>query len=219
MREENKDPAMLFYPSDFLVDTMLFDDIVIGRYIKLVCFLHQKGHLLYDDILGIVREENSPIFKLLEIDDKGLYYIPKIDVEIARRKAYSDSRRKNRKNICETCVEHMGTETVTETINIFISNNNYSNELKNIISNWLNYKFERKEHYKQQGFKSLLTQIKNKVDKFGEEKVINVINESMASNYKGIIFDKLKIQNSYHLNKTLEIQKAGEEFLKGEVND
>lgn len=214
MREENKDPAMLFYPSDFLVDTMLFDDIVIGRYIKLMCFLHQKGHLLYEDILSIVKEENSPIFKLLEIDEKGLYYIAKIDQEIARRKAYSESRKNNRKKTCETCVEDMGTETVTETINNYITNNNYSSELKETIKTWLDYKLERKEIYKQQGFKSLLTQIKNKVNKFGEDKVIEVITTSMASNYKGITFDKLKKEKNYFKPYKTNFERSQEALEK-----
>lgn len=192
MREDNKDPAMLFYPSDFLVETMLFDDDTVGKYIKLICFLHQKGHLLYADIMAIVKEEKSPILKILEKDENGLYYIPKIDSEIARRKAYSESRKNNRKKICKSCVEDMGTGTVTETINNFISNNNYSNSLLETINRWLEYKLERKEIYKQQGFKSLLTKIKNSVNKFSEEQVINVIESSMASNYKGIIFDNLK---------------------------
>ena len=42
MREDNKDPAMLFYPSDFLVETMLFDDDTVGKYIKLICFFVNK---------------------------------------------------------------------------------------------------------------------------------------------------------------------------------
>ena len=45
---------------------------------------------------------------------------------------------------------------------------------------------------REQGFKSLLTQIKNRIDKFGEEKVIDVIELSMSSNYKGIIWDKIQ---------------------------
>lgn len=192
MDEKSKDPAFLFYSSDFLIDTLLWGDIDVGRWIKLMCYLHQKGHLLYEQVLDIIKDENSIIFSKLKIDEKGLYYNERLDFEIAKRKAYSDSRRRNRKNISKTYVEHMVNEIVIENINIYISNNNYSNELKDMIISWLDYKVERKESYKEKGFKSLLTQIKNNIDKFTEAEVINLINDCMASNYKGIIFDKLK---------------------------
>lgn len=192
MEENRKDPAFLFYSSDFLIDTLLWGDIEVGRWIKLMCFLHQKGHLSYTQVLDIIKDENSVIFTKLKIDEKGLYYNERLDYEIEKRRAYSESRRKNRKNISKTYVEHMGNEIVIENVNEYIIKNNYSNKLKDIIISWLDYKLERKENYKEKGFKSLLTQIKNNVDKYSEEQVIEVINECMASNYAGIIFDKLK---------------------------
>lgn len=64
--------------------------------------------------------------------------------------------------------------------------------LRGKIEEWIKYKTERKEYYKETGFKSLLTRIKNYTEKYGEEKVIDLINECMASNYKGIIFEKLE---------------------------
>lgn len=191
MEENRKDPAFLFYSSDFLIDTLLWGDIEVGRWIKLMCFLHQKGHLSYTQVLDIIKDKNSIIFTKLKTDEKGLYYNERLDYEIEKRRAYSESRRRNRKNISKTYVEHMGNEIVIENVNEYIIKNNYSNDLKNIIISWLDYKVERKENYKEKGFKSLLTQIKNNVDKYSEEQVIKVINECMASNYKGIIFEKL----------------------------
>ena len=40
-----KDPAFLFYPSDFLTGTMFMTDEQVGKYIRLLCAQHQKGHL------------------------------------------------------------------------------------------------------------------------------------------------------------------------------
>lgn len=75
-----------------------------------------------------------------------------------------------------------------------IINNSYKDRglLRGKIKEWLDYKIERNEPYKETGFKSLLTQINNNCAKYGESNVINLIDECMASNYKGIIFDKLK---------------------------
>ena len=81
--------------------------------------------------------------------------------------------------------------------------NKYSLEdidkLKNNIIKWVEYKLERKEIYKERGFNALLTQIENNSYEYGIDEVCDLINECMASNYKGIIFEKLKkfLNNSY----------------------
>ena len=43
--EKNKDPAFLFYSSDFLTGTMFFTDEQVGKYIRLLCAQHQKGQI------------------------------------------------------------------------------------------------------------------------------------------------------------------------------
>lgn len=59
------------------------------------------------------------------------------------------------------------------------------------LSEWMMYKIERKEPYKEMGMKSLLRQVENNVNKYGEKAVCNLIDECMASNWKGIIFERL----------------------------
>lgn len=60
------------------------------------------------------------------------------------------------------------------------------------MAEWIKYKTERKEPYKEQGMKSLLRQVENNVQTYGEWAVCDLIDECMASNWKGIIFDRLK---------------------------
>ena len=72
------------------------------------------------------------------------------------------------------------------------SNHEFSELAKSKIEEWLTYKKERKESYQPTGLKSLLTQIKNNISTYGEQKVIDLISECMAAGYKGIIWDKLK---------------------------
>lgn len=60
------------------------------------------------------------------------------------------------------------------------------------LTEWFKYKTERKEPYKEQGMKSLLRQIENNQLTYGEQAVCDLIDECMASNWKGIIFDRLK---------------------------
>ncbi len=72
---------------------------------------------------------------------------------------------------------------------------NFSPLLTEKIQDWLTYKEERKQKYKPTGLKSLLTQISNNAAKFGDAAVAEVITSSMASNYQGIVFDRLKQQS------------------------
>ena len=60
------------------------------------------------------------------------------------------------------------------------------------MGEWITYKTERKEPYKEQGMKSLLSQVLKNQSAYGDQAVCDVIDESMASGWKGIIFDKLK---------------------------
>ena len=46
----NKDPAFLFYTSDFLTGTMFMTDEEVGVYIRLLCVQHQHGGLIEKDI-------------------------------------------------------------------------------------------------------------------------------------------------------------------------
>lgn len=69
-----------------------------------------------------------------------------------------------------------------------------SDSLKAKVGEWITYKTERKEPYKEQGMKSLLRQIENNAMKYGDTAVCDLIEECMASGWKGIIFDRLKNQ-------------------------
>lgn len=136
-----KDPAFLFYSNDFLSGTILMSDEEVGKYIRLLCLQHQKGHLREKDMLGICGTHNQEIFSKFKLDEDGLFYNERLELESSKRKAYTESRRKNRskttndkdlkentneekkhmKNICKTYVKHM--ENENENINININNN------------------------------------------------------------------------------------------------
>lgn len=129
-----KDPAFLFYSSDFLSGTMLMTDEEIGQYIKLLCLQHQKGHLKEKDMLNICKTYNEDIFSKFKKDEEGNYYNERLEYEANKRKAYSESRRNNRKkketyekdmkNICNSYEQHMGNANANENRNRNINKNN-----------------------------------------------------------------------------------------------
>lgn len=68
----------------------------------------------------------------------------------------------------------------------------FSPALAEKVQDWLQYKGERRENYKPMGLKSLLTAIQKQARQYGEEAVISLIDQCMAANYRGIIWDKLE---------------------------
>lgn len=68
----------------------------------------------------------------------------------------------------------------------------FSPALQSAFESWLEYKHERKEKYQPTGLKSLITTIGKKAEEYGDQAVIDIINNSMSNNWKGIIFDRLK---------------------------
>lgn len=65
------------------------------------------------------------------------------------------------------------------------------------LREWFKYKTERKDGYKEQGMKSLLKQVANKVSVYGDTAVCNLIDECMSNGWKGIIWDKLQLSSAY----------------------
>ena len=126
-----KDPAFLFYSADFIVGTYEMTDEQVGRYIRLMCLQHQKGHLSESVVLSVMGGEiDREVIGKLKRDDDGLYYNERLDEETSKRRKYSESRAKNRKgdavsksydnhmsNICNSYDEHMVNENVNVNIN------------------------------------------------------------------------------------------------------
>ena len=120
-----KDPAFLFYTSDFLTGTLTMTDEQVGKYIRLLCLQHQKGELNEKDMLFICKSHDEDIFaKFKNID--GKYFNERLREESIKRIKYSESRRNNKlkKNISSTYVKHMENENENENEDINKDDNN-----------------------------------------------------------------------------------------------
>lgn len=71
----------------------------------------------------------------------------------------------------------------------------FSLRVRDKVLQWLAYKKERREAYKPMGLQSLITQIRNAVEKYGDAAVCDLIDNSMSSGYRGILFDRLPQQS------------------------
>ena len=117
-----KDPAILFYTSDFLTGVATMGMEHRGMYITLLCLQHQKGRLSESDMLFICGTYVEDVFNKFEKDEHNFFFNKRLEEEAVKRQLYSDSRRKNRtktydkdvKNICKTYVGHMENENENE---------------------------------------------------------------------------------------------------------
>lgn len=89
-----KDPAVLFYTSDFLSGTAFFTFEERGKYITLLCEQHQNGNIPEHHFLKIC-DPASPVGKKFKKNNDGNYYNERMKEEKERRQKYSESRSKN----------------------------------------------------------------------------------------------------------------------------
>ena len=94
-----KDPAFLFYSSDFLTGVTGLTMEERGQYITLLCLQHQQGHLSGKTCrlaLGLESLDEAPdvMSKFIQ-DENGLYYNARLDSEIIKRAKSADASREN----------------------------------------------------------------------------------------------------------------------------
>ena len=64
------------------------------------------------------------------------------------------------------------------------------------MESWLKYKTERRESYKEQGLRGVMKKASLTEKEYGTTAVIDIIEASMANNYQGITWDRIKRTNS-----------------------
>ena len=185
---ENKDPAFLFYSSDFLTGTMFMTDSQLGKYIKILCTQHQKGHLSEKDMLKICKRYDKDIFEKFTKDDDGKYYNIRLESEITKRKNYSKSRANNRKNkltyenICFSYVKHMENENENiNNINILEYINN--NKLNNIIELLLDY-FNYRKSIKLPNTQNVIDELISFLKPYSKKEQEKIIKEAIKKGWK-----------------------------------
>lgn len=192
-----KDPAVLFYTSDFLSGTFTMDDAQVGKYIRLLCLQHQKGKLTEKDMLSICKAYDVEIWDKFKVED-GYYYNERMYNETIRRQKFSESRRNNAKSpkkesTSEAYAEHMETETENRTITktkvktkLEIVLPFESEEFSNYWTMWKDFK---KKQFKftyatpqseQAALKDLV-----KLSNGDEQTALQIIEQSLAKGWKG----------------------------------
>ncbi len=89
----SKDPAFLFYSSDFLtgVSDLTFEER--GQYITLLCMQHQKGRLSKKSISIAVPNATADVLAKFTIDENGLYFNDRLEMEAKKRAEHAEKQR------------------------------------------------------------------------------------------------------------------------------
>lgn len=90
-----KDPAFLFYSQDFFVGcaTLSFEDK--GKYIHILCLMHQQGRLDEETIRFSVGNVSVKLKSKFLLDENGFWYNKRLEEEIEKRNNFTKSRRDN----------------------------------------------------------------------------------------------------------------------------
>ena len=90
-----RDPAFLFYSSDFLTGCASLTMEERGQYITLLCLEHQLGRLSEKTIRLSVGSVSVDVLEKFKQDENGLLYNERLEIEIEKRSNFIDTRRTN----------------------------------------------------------------------------------------------------------------------------
>lgn len=105
------------------------------------------------------------------------------------RSCLSKSERQTFKNLKADIKKVKGSNkenNISNNIDDIINEFNFPLVVVEAVKEWLDYKKEKGQKYKDRGLKALLKTLKKMSDEKGEQALINAINYSMANNYSGI---------------------------------
>lgn len=199
-----KDPAFLFYPNDYIGGTMGMTFEEKGAYIELLVMQFNVGRMGGHMVGQLVGRNWDKISHKFEKDENGLYYNKRLEEEINKRKAYSDSRKNNLKGNNQYTKKsgHMGGHTTSHMEN--------RNENKDIIINKDLTDFQKKviefEEYRRKIKKPIKEASKEyflkklyKLSNGNESVAIEILDTSIANGWQGIF--ELKTQNNGNSKK------------------
>jgi hypothetical protein len=94
----SKDPAFLFYSSDFLTGVLDLTMEERGQLITLMCLQHQKG-VISDKTIRLLLGSSisADVLKKFEKDKDGNYFNSRLAEEIEKRENFTESRARNGK--------------------------------------------------------------------------------------------------------------------------
>lgn len=198
-----KDPAVLWYPNDYIGGTMGMTFEQKGAYVELLMTQFNRGHMTSHMIGQVLGQDGGRIWDTIKDkfiqDEEGMYYNVRFEKEQIKRKMFIDSRKNNLSgnNQYSKKVGHKGGRMTSrmenENINkdlvlieSIISDLKIENRFSEILILWLDYKRKKKQTYKT--VESTKTMVKHLLELSGNnfETAKKIIETSIACNYAGL---------------------------------
>ena len=86
----------------------------------------------------------------------------------------------------------MRTRAQGVTASQMVIDHGFSEPVQGKVLDWIRYKTEKRQGYKETGLKSLITVIQRQIDLYGEDAVIRCIEDSMAAGWQGIAWQRIE---------------------------
>lgn len=204
-----KDPAFLFYPGDYLQDTQNLSEKAQVAYDRIMCE-HMRNICISQQQLKFftkrLNEEEKEELMLMLLKVNGGYQIEWVAESINKRRAYSESRAKNRKGKAKSDMKKTSTTYETHMVNGDENVNGDKKENESVIfpfdsENFKTY-WDYWKEYKSKEFKfkyksviseqAALKKLSEMADG-NEDIAIKIIEQSIAQTWKG--FFDLKTDN------------------------
>jgi len=192
-----KDPAFLFYSSDFLtgVSDLTFEER--GQYITLLCIHHQKGRLTQKMIDIAAPNATADVMAKFKQDDQGLFFNERLEAEKEKRAEHAEKQRQRALNGWEKRKKKQATRDATANATALPLENEIDNEDRDIVEypyrggeflkKWNDWKAHRrafdKFKYTPQSERAALTKLQ-KLAK-SEARAIAIIDQSIEKGWKG----------------------------------
>lgn len=201
-----KDPAFLFYPSDFMMGVSLLNFEQRGKYITLLCLQHQQGHLSRKDMETICNGHDKKVFAKFIRDEEGFYFNDRLEIEVDKRAKHCQKQRENVMKRWSKSTENttsiptygntmvLPLENVNENINTTTKNSlnkgvarGKQEPLSDLDKSILDYQ-EYRNKIKKPLTEKALTLFKTKLDKMAstDTERIEIINQSIVNGWTGI---------------------------------
>lgn len=200
-----KDPAFLFYTGDFSTGTQFFTDSQVGIYLRLLMAQHQHGHLSVEQVNHISKTHDPVVMKKFKVDADGNFYNERLELEIERRKKFTDSRSSNKlgkkksydnhmKKTRKSYVNHMENEDESkskkrnkkEIADIEIVDAGFPFQSDEAMAMWVGWKRHRKEKRKPYTPVQIELEIEDITKNFNERQFIEAVKHSIKNGYQGL---------------------------------
>jgi len=226
-----KDPAFLFYSSDFLTGTMFMTNEQIGLYVRMLCAQHQHGGRIDTNVLRTQCDcitGGDTVYNKFTHDASGSFN-ERLSIEMDKRKEKSQKARESvekrwNKAKYDSNTNVLRSEDVNENENrttsslikkdkIEISVEN--EKLKTSLSEFMDHRKSKKAPIKTQlQFDKFLKSLR-KLSGDNPNKAVEILDQSIANGWTGIFAVDRQNQNGYIDKDKISVMDYGNEILKG----